>query len=126
MNMKKGLLYLSIFLVMAALACKSKVETPAPVGVWDKTTTQASNQVLGTLELKKNSIFIFTAIAKEHSDSQGRYSLTENNITFEDDTCYSLGTYTYRIDDNQITFELISDSCENRANALSGTWSKKK
>ncbi len=122
MNMTKGLLYLSIFLVMSALACKSTVESQEPVGIWEKISTQG--QTLGTLEFKKNSYFYFTASSKDHSDSNGRYSLTENHITFEDDTCYNPGTYTYKLENNQLTFELISDSCETRANALSGSWNR--
>ena len=124
MNMTKGLLYLSVFLMMSALACKSTVDRPEPVGVWQKSSNQAQNENIGTLELKDDSIFIFTASSKGHSDSTGRYSLTEDHITFEDDTCYTPGTYTYDLENDQLTFELISDSCEMRANALSGTWSR--
>ena len=55
MNMKKGFLYLSVFLVMAALACKSG-GTPDPAGVWVKSP---DHKVLGTLELKEKLLLLF-------------------------------------------------------------------
>lgn len=122
--MKKGLLYFSIFLVMAALACKSKVESPEPVGIWKKDSAQTQNQALGTLEFKANSHFYFTSTSEDHSDTHGRYSLAEDHITFEDDTCYNPGTYQYELENNQLTFQLISDSCEIRTIVLSGIWIK--
>lgn len=122
MNMKKGLLYLSIFLVMAALACKSDVESPKPVGVWEKVSRVPHEESPGTLEFKANSLFYFTATSEGHTDSQGKYSILDGKITFEDDTCYTPGTYEYGVEDNELRIALIKDTCMQRANALGGTW----
>ena len=119
--MKKGLLYLSVFLVMAALACKTGVETTKPVGVWEKTQTQSP----GILELNENSLFKFIATEEDHTDSHGKYSILNSEITFEDDTCYTAGTYEYKLENNNLSLEIKSDNCETRANVLSGTWKRK-
>ena len=121
MNTKKGLLYLSLFLFLACLACSSDDERSALVGKWIK---HAKSDTPGTMEFKDNSFFYFTAASEEHADSQGRYSVTENKITFEDDTCSDPGSYEYLIDNKTLSLTTVRDHCEVRGLVLRGNWTR--
>lgn len=124
MMTKKVLISLIIFSVLTTIGCKDN--TPdQPEGVWVRHSTQTDGALLGTLELKESSLFIFITAQEGHKDTNGRYSLTENHITFEDDICYKPGTYTYSVSKKVITFTLMSDTCEERVKILSGTWTRK-
>jgi len=125
MKFNKALAYLLILTALVITGCKDR-EPAEPKGTWIKHSTNSEKQALGTLELKDNSLFFFTTQAPGHTDTKGRYSLTENQITFEDDTCYSPGTYTYRVSKKEITFILLSDHCAERVKILEGQWSRKK
>lgn len=107
------------------VGCKD--DKPAePEGTWIKNSAQAEGQVLGTLELKESSLFVFTAATQGHTNTNGRYSLLENHITFEDDSCFSAGTYSINVSQTKLTFTIISDQCTERAKILEGTWFRKK
>lgn len=125
MNRVRTLSCILIIALSATLGCKD--ERPAnPEGTWTKYSTQADNGLLGTLELKGNSLFVFTAVAQGHKDTNGRYSLSLDGITFEDDSCYSVGNYSYSLGKSDLTFTKISDDCEERVKVLTGTWIKSK
>jgi hypothetical protein len=119
----KVLIFLVIFSVLATIGCKDNAPDK-PDGVWVRYSTQTDGSLLGTLELKESSLFIFITAQKGHKDTNGRYSLTENHITFEDDSCYNPGTYTYSVVKKDLTFTLMSDTCEERVKILSGTWTR--
>ena len=123
MNRKRALTYLFIFAVLAMIGCKD--DRPAePEGIWIKNSTQAEGQVLGTLELKESSLFIFIAEEEGHTNTNGRYSLSGDHITFEDDSCFSAGTYSISLSQTKLTFTIISDHCTERAKVLEGTWTR--
>lgn len=109
---------------MAVLACKDN-DPVSPEGVWIKNSTGVDNEILGILELKKSSLFVFIADQQGHTDTNGRYSLSKNHITFEDDTCYSAGTYSYTVSENNLSFSTISDMCKERVKVLEGQWARK-
>ena len=121
MHIRFGCLLIFTAAFFLTIACKDK--KPAdPSGTWLKDSQSAQIQDIGTLELKENSLFYFTASSPDHSDSQGKYSLRDNEITFEDDTCYNAGTYQYTISKKELTFIVVSDSCEGRSKVLGGVW----
>ncbi len=122
MTQRKELYFLIILIFIAALGCKS--EHPAqPLGTWVKTPTKTQSESPGILEFDA-SYFSFTATQEGHTDSKGRYSILDGKITFEDDTCYNPGTYTYLLEDGQVTFGVIKDSCQARAVVISGSWQR--
>lgn len=123
MNLKKGLAYLVVFTALAIIGCKDK-EPVEPDGSWIKYSANTQRQAIGTLELKDSSLFIFIAQQEGHTDTNGRYSLLEDQITFEDDTCFSPGTYTYSVSNKKLSFTLITDQCTERVKILEGTWSR--
>ena len=53
----------------------------------------------------------------------------KNKITFNDDpnsgsSCTSPGTYNYSLNENQLTFTLVSDDCDGRKRIIIATWTK--
>ncbi len=125
MNLTKLSLTVVLFIVLTTLGCKSIVESPKPVGTWIKTPTETQSESPGILEFRDDSHFSFTATQEGHTDSKGRYSILDGKITFEDDTCYNPGTYTYLLENSRLTLEVISDSCQIRAVVIRGTWIRK-
>ncbi|GJM15019.1 MAG: hypothetical protein DHS20C13_03460 [Thermodesulfobacteriota bacterium] len=110
--------------LLLTLGCKEQHPTE-PDGTWIKYSTQTEGEELGTLELKDSSLFIFKSSSKDHTDTNGRYSLSKDNITFEDDTCFNPGTYSYTVTKKNLTFSSISDTCQERVKVLDGTWTRK-
>lgn len=123
MNRTTILSFILVIALFTALSCKD--ERPVdPQGTWMKYSTEENGELLGTLELKESSLFVFTASAQGHKNTDGRYSLTLDGITFEDDSCYSVGTYSYNLSNSELTFIKIKDDCGDRVKVLAGTWTK--
>ncbi|MEM7009112.1 MAG: hypothetical protein AAF462_08270 [Thermodesulfobacteriota bacterium] len=121
MRNKTTILYVALLAVLIGYGCKDQ-HPVEPNGLWEKTVNK---EIIGTLELEENSKFTFTAVDSKHTDSKGRYSLIEDEITFEDDTCQNPGTYQYIIGKDVLTFTLKDDTCEQRAQVITGTWTLK-
>ncbi len=124
MTLQKALHCVLVLGLLLTLGCKEQ-EPVEPDGTWIKYSTQTKGEELGTLELKDNSLFIFIASSKDHTNTQGRYSLSKDHITFEDDTCFNPGTYSYTVSKKNLTFSSISDTCQERVKVLDGTWTRK-
>ena len=60
-------------------------------------------------------------------DNFGRYELMDNIIAISDLSCGSteIGEYSYNIANNQLFFELITDTCHDRIQVLvGGAWER--
>lgn len=125
MNYKSALSYIVILSVLAVIGCKDDRSTE-PLGIWVKSSAQVESQVLGTLELNESSLFVFTAEEQGHANTNGRYSLSGDHITFEDDSCFNTGTYSYQVGQTKLIFTTISDHCAERLKILEGTWIRSK
>lgn len=77
-----------------------------------------------------NTLFDIDYLQDGTKEILGRYELHNNTITFylknNHIDCDFPGTYTYSINNDILTFELIKDGCETREEKLSKPWKREK
>lgn len=58
-----------------------------------------------------------------HTASTGSYSVSDNRITFFDDSdCPGEGIYDYSYQDGQLNLQMVSDACTPRISGIEGIW----
>lgn len=135
----KNIFTISTCLLILSLLCHcggSDDEPTTPIvdaslqGTWNTTV----NDVAINLRLNDNGTcsIIFPALS---STVPGNYTQSGNEISFVDDDCSMdcdlycasniFGSYTFSISGDELTFQVVSDDCDGRKNALtSSTWTK--
>lgn len=124
--------YKYITLVLFALIFLSAGCNPPPnlqpelTGVWTRTIGSGEDTIEGILKFNPDATFEFTfkGDSKKHEDTEGRYSLEGNKITFIDNSCVDPGTYTFIAESGTLKFTLVSDDCGPRKADLSGVWKR--
>ncbi len=79
------------------------------------------------LTFKKDKTFEVDYNADGERDIWGRFELLDNRIKFIDDKpriisdCYEAGFYYYKIEGNELNFDLLADQCKPRKEVLNDT-----
>ena len=117
-----------LFLLFAVGAsCKSSPDyEPMLVGSWERSTSEDGYSFKGSLELRPDGTFSFTfeGNAPGRSNSHGKWSLLERDITFLDNSCVDPGTYRFLLQRDKLSFLPLREDCGLRKNALTGEWTK--
>ena len=98
----------------------------AIVGNWIKMAPYPQTATR-TLTLKSDNSYESDFTGDGTIDVSGEYSLSGNQITFQDRTgehaCPDMkGMYNFSVAENQLQFSLIKDECKGRAHAILGAW----
>ncbi|MEQ9618972.1 MAG: hypothetical protein RIG61_07330 [Deltaproteobacteria bacterium] len=113
--------------ILLSAGCKESPNLqPELTGVWTRTIGSGEDTIEGILKFDPDATFDFTfkGDSKNHEDTEGRYSLEGNQITFIDNSCVDAGTYTFMVRNNVLTFKEVKDDCGPRKADLNGGWKR--
>ena len=121
---KTNFLGIIFLLTLGLTGCQQAPHHPL-VGKWKVQNTE------NKLVLNREPSFELLMAGKKSSEKVlGQYSLANNQITFQNtqgafpDNCRGAGVYTFQINGNQLTFQLINDQCTERVNLLKKIWTR--
>ena len=121
------------FFVLLAFfsSCSSEEDVDYPVqdeleGSWARIIQEEDTLFWAEMRFDKDNRFDFVILDSipGHENTSGTYSIDENQISLTDESCASAGVYELDFSLPLMEVSLISDQCANRANALSGMWTK--
>lgn len=123
---KSGLI--TIFFAFFIISCE---ETTGPndngiFDTWSKTVGFGEDSTITLLTLKKDFNFEVNVFVSEGKKDNiyGTFLLQNDTITFTDEECDDLiGKYKYKINESEIYFNLILDSC-SRSETIKGLWDR--
>ena len=101
------------------------------VGEWSHTIENINVTVKMNL-ISEGTFKAEITVDNEHHIRTGTYTVSDNKITFNDDpnsgsSCTNPGIYNYSLNENQLTFTLVSDdsdACDGRKRMIIATWTK--
>lgn len=118
-------LSLLLLLSWAGASCRNSPDyEPMLVGSWERSTSEDGYSFKGSLELRPDGTFSFTfeGAPPGRSNSHGKWSLSERDITFLDSSCVDPGTYRFLLQLDKLSFLPLREDCGLRKNALTGEW----
>lgn len=139
MRHKAKLLNLTVFIITilltAVLSSCSDDQVSFPSGTFTCSTVQGMYGATLTWNFEQtDSTAIFTRITRKGTYIQtnqykpvqinGTWEQTGHTVVFQDDFCREddRGEYIWSFDGEALTFELISDECEDRKGAMTQPW----
>ena len=123
------ILALIFITLLAFTGCKQSPDLqPELTGVWTRTIGTGEGAIEGRLKFNPDATFDFTVEGDPHGHmaSEGRYSLTDEGITFLGGSCVDPGSYRFRVEeeDSLLYFLPMKDDCGPRKKDLTGEWNK--
>ena len=118
-----------LFVTIIVLVCVGCNDEPVETlyDSWAKLYEATDTSFMVNLTFKEDGTFTWTMIEEvpNHTNSGGEFEATSTEFTLTvDPDCDGIGKYAYRIENEQLTIEMLEDDCEPRAPAFIGVWEK--
>jgi hypothetical protein len=116
--------------VISLAACSDDSNDPSDGNdlyeTWTRFVTEFDDTTFNArLVINDDNSYDFVVVddVEGHTDCHAKFHLNGSTIEiYEDADCGGTGEYTFSINDDVLTIQLVSDNCSPRAKAIAGVW----